>query len=86
MAPKQPPKKAARRSAARPKSRKPAAAKTITRACSRCGRTEACPEGGLPPGWSMGMEGRRMEYLDPDCARANIRAIEGRLTEEYWEF
>jgi hypothetical protein len=58
----------------------------ITRSCSRCGRTETCPEGGLPPGWSMGMEGRRMEYLDPDCARANIRAIEGRLTEEYWEF
>ena len=62
------------------------APKMITRSCSRCGRTETCPEGGLPPGWSMGMEGRRMEYLDPDCARANIRAIEGRLTEEYWEF
>jgi hypothetical protein len=34
----------------------------------------------------MGIEGRRLEYLCPRCARANIRAIEGRLTEEYWEF
>jgi hypothetical protein len=32
------------------------------------------------------MEGRRVEYLCPACARGNIRAIEGRLTEEYWEF
>ncbi|HJR19770.1 MAG TPA: hypothetical protein VJ922_08640 [Actinomycetota bacterium] len=82
-----PPKKATKR-AKKPSSR--AAAKkepaTFYRTCSRCGRTEACPEGGLPPGWSMGMEGRRTEYLDPGCARANIRAIEGRLTEEYWEF
>ena len=58
----------------------------FTRACSRCGRTEACAEGGLPAGWSVGMEGRRVEYLCPACARGNIRAIEGRLTEEYWEF
>jgi len=65
----------------------PGNAKTaFTRACSRCGRTEACAEGGLPAGWSVGMEGRRVEYLCPACARGNIRAIEGRLTEEYWEF
>jgi len=72
----------------RPPARKitPKAQQAFSRACSRCGTTEACPEGGLPPGWSMGMEGRRMEYLCPRCARANIRAIEGRLTEEYWEF
>jgi hypothetical protein len=59
---------------------------TFSRTCSRCGTTERCPEGGLPPGWSVSMEGRRVEYLCPSCARANIRAIEGRLTEEYWEF
>lgn len=73
-----------------PKSSQPSPAKpkkpAFTRACSRCGRTEACAEGGLPAGWSMGMEGRRVEYLCPACARGNIRAIEGRLTEEYWEF
>lgn len=58
----------------------------FSRTCSRCGQIETCPEGGLPPGWSVSMEGRRVEYLCPSCARANIRAIEGRLTEEYWEF
>jgi hypothetical protein len=82
MPPRKTPKKATRRRL--PAKRTPV--KTITRSCSRCGRTESCPEGGLPPGWSMGMEGNRVEYLDPGCARANIRAIEGRLTEEYWEF
>ena len=72
----------------KPTKRRPAQAKkaAFTRACSRCGRTEACAEGGLPAGWSVGMEGRRVEYLCPACARGNIRAIEGRLTEEYWEF
>jgi hypothetical protein len=91
-----PPKKPSKAPAKkRPKPSKPAPAKRapaavkkpqFTRACSRCGRTEACAEGGLPPGWSVGMEGRRVEYLCPACARGNIRAIEGRLTEEYWEF
>ncbi|MGH2726821.1 MAG: hypothetical protein ACRDKS_07565 [Actinomycetota bacterium] len=71
--PKRPPSRGARVGA------KPA----FTRTCSRCGTTEACAEDGLPPGWSMGMDGRRVEYLCPRCARANIRAIEGRLTEEY---
>jgi hypothetical protein len=28
---------------------------------------------------------KRVEYLCIDCARANIRAIEGKLPEEYWE-
>ena len=92
MPPKKPSKAAAKK---RPKLAKRAVAKrgsakakkpVFTRACSRCGRTEACAEGGLPAGWSVGMEGRRVEYLCPACARGNIRAIEGRLTEEYWEF
>ena len=86
MPPKKPSKAPKKRS--KPTKRTPARAKkaAFTRACSRCGRTEACAEGGLPAGWSMGMEGRRVEYLCPACARGNIRAIEGRLTEEYWEF
>jgi hypothetical protein len=33
----------------------------------------------------MQMTGRRLEYLCVDCAHANIRAIEGKLPEEYWE-
>ena len=36
-------------------------------------------------GWTMQMTGRRLEYLCLYCARANIRAIEGKLPEEYWE-
>ena len=85
---KSPPKKQPKLPKRAPAKRAPAKAKraTFTRACSRCGRTEVCAEGGLPAGWSVGMEGRRVEYLCPACARGNIRAIEGRLTEEYWEF
>lgn len=83
-----PAKKAASKSArkAAGPAKKAAGPDLVYRTCSRCGRMERCSEGGLPPGWSMGMEGKRVEYLDPSCARANIRAIEGRLTEEYWEF
>jgi len=33
----------------------------------------------------MGFSGSRVEFLCPACARANIRAIEGKLPEEYWE-
>jgi hypothetical protein len=33
----------------------------------------------------MGFSGGRVEFLCPACARANIRAIEGKLPEEYWE-
>jgi hypothetical protein len=29
--------------------------------------------------------GKRAEYLCVDCSRANLRAIEGRLSYEYWE-
>jgi DNA-directed RNA polymerase subunit RPC12/RpoP len=57
----------------------------VTRICSRCGATAKCAEGGVPPGWSIETERRRVVYLCLACARANIRAIEGRLSEEYWE-
>jgi len=40
----------------------------------------------MPEGWSFGVENGRVTYLCPDCARANIRAIEGKLPEEYWEY
>jgi hypothetical protein len=30
-------------------------------------------------------EAGRTQFLCIDCARANIRAIEGKLPEEYWE-
>lgn len=61
----------------------------MTRTCSRCGKQGETPEGddaGMPVGWSFGVEpDGRMTYICPDCARANIRAIEGKLPEEYWD-
>ena len=39
----------------------------------------------MPPGWSMSFGGGRGEFLCSACARTNIRAIEGKLPEEYWE-
>jgi len=60
-------------------------AQPSSRTCSRCGTVERCAPGGVPPGWSFSVESKRTEYLCAACARANIRAIEGKLPEEYWE-
>jgi hypothetical protein len=59
----------------------------VTRTCSRCGTQADGPEEGLPPGWSFGVEPgvNRITYTCPACVRANIRAIEGKLPEEYWD-
>ena len=59
---------------------------TVTRACSRCGITAEAPEGGLPLGWSFAVEERGTVYQCQPCIRGNIRAIEGKLPQEYWEF
>jgi hypothetical protein len=59
----------------------------VTRTCSHCGRWEEAPQDDVMPlGWSFGIEtDGRLTYACPDCVRANIRAIEGKLPEEYWE-
>ena len=57
----------------------------VTRHCSRCGKAETAPEDGVPPGWSFGFDNGRVTYTCVDCTRANIRAIEGKLPEEWWE-
>jgi hypothetical protein len=58
---------------------------TEVRTCSFCGATADGPEGGLPEGWSIGVDARgRPEFLCLECARTHIRAIEGKLPEEYW--
>jgi endogenous inhibitor of DNA gyrase (YacG/DUF329 family) len=62
----------------------------VTRTCSRCGKQAEAPAGddagAMPLGWSFGIEpDGRMTFTCPECARANIRAIEGKLPEEYWE-
>ena len=43
------------------------------------------PDDGVPDGWSFAVENNRMTYQCPPCVRANIRAIEGKLPEEWWE-
>ena len=56
------------------------------RTCSYCGTQVDAPDDGLPEGWSLVTEKRRVEYQCVSCVRANIRSIEGKLPEEYWEF
>ena len=60
---------------------------TILRTCSYCGTQAEAPADGLPTGWSIMTDNRnnRVEYQCPKCVRANIRSIEGKLPEEYWE-
>ena len=59
---------------------------TTTRHCNKCGLSAEAAKGGLPSGWSFAVENGRTVYQCPSCVRANIRAIEGKLPEEYWEF
>jgi len=42
-------------------------------------------EGMLPPGWSLVTDERGMGYLCLDCTRTNIRSIEAKLPDEWWE-
>jgi hypothetical protein len=63
----------------------PASAGSVTRTCSVCGAAASAPEGGLPAGWSIGVDDRgRTTFTCVACARQHIRAIEGKLPEEWW--
>ncbi len=48
--------------------------------CGRCGRQEARP----PLTWSREVDERGVRLLCDDCTRENVRAIEGRLAEQWW--
>jgi hypothetical protein len=54
-------------------------------ACSRCGKQRATD---CPPveamSWSSERERGVLTWLCPDCARAHVRDIEGKLPVEYW--
>jgi hypothetical protein len=52
--------------------------------CSRCG---AAPEDGtdIPAGWSFSTSARGLEWLCLACTRTNVRSIEAKLPEEWWE-
>ncbi|MFE0581837.1 MULTISPECIES: hypothetical protein [unclassified Streptomyces] len=49
--------------------------------CARCGRRSP---GGAPPTWTCSVENGTREYFCVECARANLRAIEGRLDSSWW--
>ncbi|AYG80575.1 hypothetical protein DWB77_02712 [Streptomyces hundungensis] len=50
--------------------------------CSHCGTP--APGEGPPPTWTYSVENGTGRYYCDDCARANIRAIEGRLDATWW--
>ncbi|HEX2381349.1 MAG TPA: hypothetical protein VHI95_01830 [Acidimicrobiales bacterium] len=52
--------------------------------CSRCG-APADGAGELPAGWSLGTDERGVHLLCLECTRANVRSIEAKLPEEWWE-
>jgi len=58
------------------------AAQSSDRACRLCGRQPAENESVL--GWLMDRQQRRVSWTCPDCAAANIRAVEAKLDPEWW--
>lgn len=54
------------------------------RACNRCGAT-AEDDLELPAGWSLVTDERGVGVLCLECTRANVRSIEAKLPEEWWE-
>ncbi|MDF3289509.1 MULTISPECIES: hypothetical protein [Streptomyces] len=49
-------------------------------ACARCGTAAES----LPITWTCSVEGGVRRYFCDECARANIRGIEGRLDSAWW--
>jgi hypothetical protein len=52
--------------------------------CSRCG-TVADEGDESPAGWSFATSRRGLEWLCLDCTRTNVRSIEAKLPEEWWQ-
>ncbi|QYJ05729.1 hypothetical protein KUV85_08635 [Nocardioides panacisoli] len=51
-------------------------------ACDFCGR--AAPDGEVPLTWVSSVENGRFRRFCETCARANLRAIEGKLDSDWW--
>ncbi|MFJ6695653.1 hypothetical protein ACIQM4_06240 [Streptomyces sp. NPDC091272] len=49
--------------------------------CALCGTPAP---GGAPPTWTCSVENGSRRYFCVDCARAHLRAIEGRLDPSRW--
>ncbi|GGX40642.1 hypothetical protein [Streptomyces fructofermentans] len=48
--------------------------------CAHCGTTSPDPQ----PTWTCSVENGARHYFCDTCARANLRAIEGRLDSGWW--
>lgn len=54
-------------------------------ACGRCGRqADVTADDDTPLGWTLETERGRVLRYCAECVRENIRAIEAKLSEEYW--
>jgi len=52
--------------------------------CRRCGTSDDTDDS-LPEGWSMVTDERGVGLICQTCTRTNIRSIEAKLPEDYWE-
>jgi hypothetical protein len=68
----------------------------VLRSCARCGTPGDGPDDGMPEGWSLDVDpdrgpsgrqsgDRRVRYLCGTCTRDNVRSIEAKLPQEWWE-
>jgi len=57
----------------------------MTRHCARCGLTGDGPDDGMPECWSINVTDRGVTYLCATCTRDNVRSIEAKLPQEWWE-
>ncbi|MCP9206264.1 hypothetical protein [Streptomyces cucumeris] len=62
------------------KTSEPVRSDTRTLVCARCG----AQADGTPPTWTCSVENGARRYFCDDCARAHLRAIEGRLDSPWW--
>ncbi|CAN5129708.1 hypothetical protein BH18ACT4_BH18ACT4_05160 [soil metagenome] len=53
--------------------------------CSTCGASVSGGDENLPAGWSLASSERGVDRVCAACTRTNIRAIEAKLAEEWWE-
>jgi hypothetical protein len=58
----------------------------MPRACTHCGAlATGTDDDQLPPGWSFVTNERGIQWMCLDCTRTNVRSIEAKLPEEWWE-
>ncbi|QKV92678.1 hypothetical protein HUT19_13730 [Streptomyces sp. NA02950] len=62
------------------KTSEPVQSDTLTLVCARCG----AHADGAPLTWTCSLENGARRYFCDDCARADLREIEGRLDFPWW--